>query len=961
MRNITQRMNVILMVMCCLFGLKAVAQDETPTIKVGEQSVEVISTFNPSVQVEAGVAYSGDVIGFNAAGVAEALGIGNIAEAAQYIVNADGTCVENDTDGWRDKDGNAAGWGSGEGMVCVKIQNPASGVIDYVGAIDDTHVAGDKFLARWAFVANNLAVVINVNVGFVNTNPASVIVDGQPVPVETVQTVLVDVFEKTAYTGDQGTFDAAALATALGVAQLSDAKAYIVNPTSGICEENNTDGWRDGFGDMAGWGTSPSGVCVKIQEPNTGLVDYVGTIDETHVAGENPGYTAIWAFVANGKAALVTTKIKFVVDPASLVVIPEQQTDIAKVNVLKKAEVSSDRYATGGYETSPVELTLTDIASTLGIEKKEDLERVFDQLIYVIGEDDIQCKGNTLQLLTKTDGWLAQAVTNIDGMAGDPLDEVIGAYYGGNSKFFVQQMAYDAENDKVSFVVGQYPGNLQTGEKWPVDLYVLWGDKAYVIRYTMNIAEPPSAGFDGMEQVGETIELVYEQQPTTDYSAVSVMLDTQAAAEALGCEEGSLSLKALISENGFSMSTTANNGGWWFNKEGFVTSYGNNSAFFIEPAASGVYSALNMGQMPNVLADGESVSTSLYLVNGEKFVKYHITFNIVQKEIEGSWEDWTSVATRTLNIQQEANEGYAWSSKAGVISNAELTTLIGTTAPTLYALLDPATLETGACPYTDNYSMGEKPGFWLTNEGYRADWGNNAPWGITSQAATTGVTDGWGFKCIQMPGEGVVGNSFGGTFYLVNEENGKMITVLIVNSIVDEVVEAEIVGNDELNAPVSNSDYVAPFDLAPIAKAIGFESLDEMMEEYVMFGVQANGLNSEPVTPATWLNLDIEGKVVPEGEGQIFVFFENGTINVSCNDFSPAEDWVRSLQIFFEHPTTGLRYVLNLTLMSQAGFDGIDAIKVSGKQIFDLSGRQIPATSTLKKGLYIVNGKVIKL
>ena len=961
MRNITLKTKVLLMVLCCLFGIKATAQEETPTIQVGDQSVEVVSTINPYVQVEAGVAYSGDVIGFNAAAVAEALGVAKITDAAQYIVNADGTCVENDTDGWRDKDGNAAGWGSGEGMVCVKINDPASGIVDYVGAIDETHVAGDKFLARWAFVANNLAVVINVNVGFVNTNPANVIVGGEAVPVEAVQTVLVDVFQKVAYTGDTGTFDAAALATALGVNQLSDAKAYIVNPTSGVCEENITDGWRDGFGDMAGWGTSPSGVCVKIQDPNSGEVDYVGAIDETHVAAEEPGYTAIWAFVANGKAALVTTKITFIVDPASLIVIPEQQTNVDLVNVLKTAEVTSDRYATNGYETSAVELTVSDLAQTLGIENKEDLASIFDQLVYVIGVDEMQCKSNTLQLLTKTDGWLTQAVTNIDGMAGDPLDEVIGAYYGSSCKFFVQQMAYDAETDKVSFVVGQYPGNLMTGEQWPVNLYIMWGDKAYVIRYTMNIATPPSAGFEDLEQVGETIELSYEQQPTTDYSAVSVMLDTNAAAEALGCEESSLSLKALLTSDSFSMSSTANNGGWWFTQEGFVTSYGNSSVFFIEPAESGVYSALNMGQYPNALKDGDSASTDLFLFNGDKYVKYHITLNVVEKEIESSWEDWTSVATRTLNIQQEANDGYAWSSKVGVISNTELAELLGTTQPVLYALVDPSTLESGACPYTNNYTMGEKPGFWLSAEGYRADWGANAPWGITSQAATTGVTDGWGFKCIQMPGEAVVGNSYSGTFYLVNEDNGKMITVLLTNTIVEEVTEAEVVGTDDVNVPVSNDDYVAEYDLAAIAEAIGFESLDDMMDEYVMFGLQANGLNSDAVTPATWLNLDTEGNVVPEGEGQIFVFFENGTINVSCNDFTPAEDWVRSIQIFFEHPTTGLRFVLNLKLMSKSGFDGIDDIKITSKKVYDLSGRPVPANVASKKGLYIVNGKVIKL
>ena len=947
------------MLLCCLFGMTAKAQDATPTLKLGEESIELLATIESQVQVQAQTAYTGDAIGFSVEEVTSELGINKITDAALYIVNDDGTCVENTTDGWRDLGGNAAYWGTSEGMVCVKITDPASGVVDYIGTIDESYLNLQTYLARWAFVYDKKAVVLNVRIGFTNAfSTTEVLVGNAQVPIVEQQTVKVDIFEKTAYSGDQATFDAAALATALGVEKLSDAKAYILNITLNDCVENTTDGWRNGFGEAAGWGTSPSAMCIKISDPDSGLIDYIGAIDKTHVQSDVTRYKAAWAFVANDKAAVVNVEIRFVVDPVSLIQIPEQQTDVTQVSVLKTAEVSSERYATNGYETSPVELTISDLAATLGIENKEDLASIFNQIVYVVGEDDIQCMSNKLQLLTLTDGWLSQAVTNIDGEAGDPLDEVIGAGYGGNSKFFIHEMAYDAQTDKVSFLVGQYPGNLKTGEAWPVNLYILWGDKAYVIRYTMNIAEPPSVGFDGLEQVGETIELSYEQYPTSDFSALSVQLDTEAAAEAMGCEVGELSLKALINENGFSTAPTANNGGWWFTQEGFVTSYGSNSAFFIEPAAAGEYAALNMGQMPGVLKDGDAVSTDLYLVGGEKFVKYHITLNVVAKEVSEDWEDWQVVASRTLVIDQVANDGYAWSERAASISNSELETLIGTTQPTLYALANPATIEEGSFPYTDNYTMGEKPGFWLTPEGYCTDWNVNAPWGITSQAATTGVTDGWGFKCIQMPGSAVAGTHYSGKFYLVNEENSKMIEVLIVNNIVEELSESDIVGTDEINVAVSGDDFVAPYDLNTIAQAIGFADADEMSEERVVFGMTASGIASEPIGPSTWLNLDIEGNVVPDGEGQIFIFFENGTINVTSNDFQPAEDWMRSIEIYFEHPTDGKRYVLKVNLMSQSGYTAIGKVGAGEKtgSIYDLSGRKV---SKAVKGIFITNNKLV--
>lgn len=961
MKNFTQKLKSLLLVACCLCGLSAYAQEEASTLKVGENTVEIVATHNPQVQVQAGAAYTGEVIGFNAADVASALNLSDITLAAQYIVNADDTCVENTTDGWRDKDGNAAGWGSGEGMVCVKINDPASGIVDYIGAIDETHVQGDTYVARWAFVNETVAVVINVNIAFVNSNPTSVFVGDEEIPVCGTWTSPVEVFEKTVYSGDTTTFDAAAVAEALGIGSIADAQAYILNLTTGQCVENTTDGWRNGYGDAAGWGTSASMMCVKIQDPASGIIDYIGAIDETHVKAENPGYVASWAFVANGKAYIVNTVITFVVDPSTLVVVPDPEVDMTKVNVLKTASVSSERFATDGYETSAVELNISDLAAVLGIENKEDLASVFDQIIYVPGTDELRHINKTLQPLTLTDGWLIQAYEAYedgDGTMADPLDYCVGAGYGSDCKFFVQKMAYDAATDNVSFVVGQYPGNLNTGENWPVDLYVLWGDKAYVINYTMMIVEPKVDSIDQMEQVGETMELTYEQEPTTDYRAVNIVIDTQAIAEMLGCAEENLHLRALANEEGFSLASTANNGGWWFNKDGFVTSYGSGSTFFIEPIENGNYSSLNMGQMPGVLAPDDVTGTDLYFVYGEKYVKVKIIFNIKEKEENGDWTEWQTVGIRVLNVQQLVNDGYVWSEKAASITAADLAALIGTTAPELYALRDPATVEEGANPYTNDYTMGEKPGFWLSPEGYMAAWGNNAPWGMTCQASTTGVTNGIGFKTMQMPGEGVLGNSYSGTFFLVNTENGKMLEVKLNCQVVNSIIESEIVGTGSMVVAVSNDDFEAPFDLTEIAQAIGYESADDMVDQNVLFGVMADGSYSTPSQPQNYLNLDTDCYVTEDESGQIFLIFENGNIYTSANDFVPAEDWMHTIELYFEHPETGKRYVLKLTLMSQEGYTGVEDINVAeGKDsIYDLSGRKV---SKAQKGIYIINNKKV--
>lgn len=128
---------------------------------------EIVKTITVNHNEEAGTAYSETTAKFDVAAVTEALGIESISEATQYIVNVtDGSFVKNTTDGWRDSNGDAAGWGT-EGGVCVKIQDPASGIIDYIGCFDETHQVGEVYTAKWGFVYDNKAVVVDVVITFV--------------------------------------------------------------------------------------------------------------------------------------------------------------------------------------------------------------------------------------------------------------------------------------------------------------------------------------------------------------------------------------------------------------------------------------------------------------------------------------------------------------------------------------------------------------------------------------------------------------------------------------------------------------------------------------------------------------------------------------------------------------------------------------------------------------------------
>lgn len=252
-----------------------------------------------------GLGYGVTTATVDLAEAAEFLGVEAITTDMLRVENPDGTLISDYAayDGWFDGDGVATTWGSTT-KVCVKffqaIPDGAFEICDMNGA----DVVGQTYTVRWQLVSGEKAVRYTINVTFVAAE--------QPEP-EVIQTFNVPVTMKpaTAYEGITATFDAAAVAEALGLESLANAKAYIVNVTDGSFVMNGTDGWRDANGDAATWGSGAGMVCVKINDPASGVIDYLGAIDETYAEGAT--YTAKWGFVneATNKAVVLNINITF--------------------------------------------------------------------------------------------------------------------------------------------------------------------------------------------------------------------------------------------------------------------------------------------------------------------------------------------------------------------------------------------------------------------------------------------------------------------------------------------------------------------------------------------------------------------------------------------------------------------------------------------------------------------------
>ena len=118
------------------------------------------------------------------------------------------------------------------------------------------------------------------------------------------------------------------------------------------------------------------------------------------------------------------------------------------------------------------------------------------------------------------------------------------------------------------------------------------------------------------------------------YESTSFNVNITDIAAALQCDLSQIELKAKDSEANF-ISSTAKNGGYWFNQSGYVTTWSSSNsdaAFFIEPIEAGDLSVLRIGQYPSRFNGGEEMSVTLYFTYGLNHYEYNVTLKIKSKD-----------------------------------------------------------------------------------------------------------------------------------------------------------------------------------------------------------------------------------------------------------------------------------------------------------------------------------------
>lgn len=246
------------------------------------------------------------------AAIAEQLGTSTDALKI-YAVLPDGTLDESyergsqNTDGWRDAEGNWAGWDSQDNLFYVQFDG-----LNLVGVGSMRTSEPIDFTAEFKVVSaadvEGSWVTLKVTLNVVEPEPAATL---DELNSTTAATQDIDFAIGVGYAGASATVDVASILATLGVESLNDVKIYAVQ-SDGTLDKNyglgTTDGWRAANGDWASWGDAASQFYVK--------ADFTRAEGQLYEIGAHPDhsgahktepvtYTAKYAFVNAGNDAVI--------------------------------------------------------------------------------------------------------------------------------------------------------------------------------------------------------------------------------------------------------------------------------------------------------------------------------------------------------------------------------------------------------------------------------------------------------------------------------------------------------------------------------------------------------------------------------------------------------------------------------------------------------------------------------
>jgi hypothetical protein len=691
-----------------------------------------------------------------------------------------------------------------------------------------------------------------------------------------------------------------------------------------------------------------------VEAENDVFAFYVGQMPDVMKAGEKA--SAKIALKFNNKS--VTFEIDLSVIEKPVVILPEPEKQISKLNIVAELTQDVEQKPRAGYDADKVEVNLTEALGKLGITDLSVVKEQLNELLFATNcylPDDTVLGVQVLDSLTNETsangiGFWMHAVCDAEGTE---TSQCARYAYDGQDKFYMESFAFDPETGMLSCNLGQYPNNLKGGQTYYTNIYIVYGDKAIKIRYNLNVLEVQLGSLDSYEKAGESTIKV-EMEPQNSYDTKDFSIDIEAITTALGAAPDDF---YMLQDNSFA-DKNQEGVGYWLDINGSIMPWGSNAMFFVTPKAED-FSKFGIGQYPNHMNIGDSVRANLYFLGDGKYYQLNIDLVIVApKTVDNEFE---VVATRLINVQQTPGE-YVWT--PGKEIPAEWVELqIGTSDWVLYALAplnEDGTEKEGNAKYSKSYSITESPGFWMDGEGHNVGWNQSATRVGISIASPSGK-----FSLMQHPGV-KLGDEFKFPLFLVNEDNGKMVEFDFTYSIVETVVEEEEleeVGEEVIVVPVDQNGAIATLDLKNVAEKLG-TTVDDLAGGDYLHGMTADGTYGGGVNVLNPLSFSIQGKATIDAD-EVFMWFDKAELSddgilsiTTMSNEDVADDFsvVGEMCFIVEKKC----YVVELKFMSNktylAGINDIQTAAVKLQPMFDLQGRQVKKA---QRGLYIQNGRKV--
>lgn len=687
------------------------------------------------------------------------------------------------------------------------------------------------------------------------------------------------------------------------------------------------------------------------------LVFGLGQYPEHCVAGD--AYTATIT-MTNGTSTS-TFALTLAIDALPTVVA---NLEYAKLNILGTTEVLVQQYPRGTYNADAVSMDMKDAIEALSYPKSV-LEASLQNNLYSYQfnkELDVISDSLTNKVTSSSGYWLSRSY---DEKTGEYADKCYIDVYGAESKFYIEAFSFNAETDTATFNVGQYPGSLKTGETPYAELFLINGDNAWKFIVKLEIIEEPEYG--EVTEVGRE-EMVITREPSVsgNYDEKTYSLDEAKMIELLGGDPASWIFKHNNNDN-HSTNYNTNATGFWMDINGDMCAWGESARVYVDYTAP---ATLAIGQYPDHNQDGDVFHTIFEIVNEDKAYTVDLTINFKKKD-ESELPAKTNLATYEVEIQSLEHKGYETATSEAIDVNA-IYEIIGTTSPSYYTLAVP---DSGSVEvkYTNVYSCTPYPGFWYTKDGYQCSWGADAYFGLTYSAAN-GT-----FDLYQFPDNTAIGNSYNTKWFFVNDETGAMVTVKVNVAIVEELIEREIVGKDEIAVNIGNGEEeaYATADLNEALTLLGAADANDFYENGTLLAaVNSSSFGgSDLYDEAEGFWFDANGYVIdPSNEEQL----ENQTFSVNLVVEADGTATITTYCLVPPAPGKGYytrlalnmgskRFIVTIALGDEEFITTINEVSSerTNANVYDLSGRMVRKNASnlegLNKGIYIHNGKKVVL